>query len=241
MKLRDILDLLNQLSPFELQEPWDNSGLIVGHPEREAERIVVSLDLDASMIESQPEGTLFVVHHPLIFGKLTELDFRRYPANLIEKLIRKGQSLIAMHTNFDQTHLNRYVFTRVLGLEPEREEPYLCEGKADWSLEELQKRVREAFGLEVLRMVAPRERIGSVALCTGAGASMMDRVEAECFLTGDIKYHDAMKAMSQGLMMVDIGHWESERFFAGLMAEQLKNLPISAIIAPSKNPFTISR
>jgi putative NIF3 family GTP cyclohydrolase 1 type 2 len=144
-----------------------------------------------------------------------------------------------MHTNFAQTHLNRYVFERVLGLPPEREEPFLLEARVDWSLEELRSRLTEAFGPERFRVVAPRERIGSVALCTGAGASLMDRVEAECFLTGDIKYHDAMKAMSQGLMMVDIGHWESERFFAELMAEQLKNLPISAIIAPSKNPFTL--
>ncbi len=237
MKLQTIYDYLNELSPFELQESWDNSGLIVGHPEREVEKIVVSLDLDESMIE-EAEEVLFVVHHPLIFGKLTELDFRRYPANLIERLIRKRQSLIAMHTNFDRTHLNRYVFSHVLGLEPEREEPFLCEASVDWSLEELQARVKEAFGLERLRVVAPRERIGSVALCTGAGASMMDRVEAECFLTGDIKYHDAMKAMSQGLMMVDIGHFESERFFPEALMPQLKNLPISAIIAPSKNPFT---
>jgi len=237
MKLRDILDLLNQLSSFELQESWDNSGLVVGHPEREAERVVASLDLDASMIESQPEGTLFVVHHPLIFGKLTELDFRRYPANLIEELIRKGQSLVAMHTNFDQTHLNRYVFERVLGLVPEREEPFLLEATVDWSLAELKEHLTQAFGRENFRVVAPRERIGSVTLCTGAGASLMDRVTADCFLTGDIKYHDAMKAMSQGLMMVDIGHWESERFFAELMAEQLKNLQIPVIIAPSKNPF----
>ena len=239
MKLRDILDRLDAISPFELQEGWDNSGLIVGHPEREVEHLVVSLDLDASMIDAQPEGTLFVVHHPLIFGKLSELDFRRYPANLIEGLIRKGQSLVAMHTNFDQTHLNRYVFETVLGLTPEREEPFLLEARVDWSLEELRSRLTEAFGPGPFRVVAPRERIGSVALCTGAGVSMMDRVEAECFLTGDIKYHDAMKAMSQGLMMVDIGHWKSERFFAELMAEQLKNLPISAIIAPSKNPFAL--
>ncbi len=47
MKLRDIYDYLNELSPFELQESWDNSGLIVGHPERDVERIVVSLDLDS--------------------------------------------------------------------------------------------------------------------------------------------------------------------------------------------------
>jgi dinuclear metal center YbgI/SA1388 family protein len=237
MKLRDILDRLDAISPFELQEDWDNSGLIVGHPGREVERIAVSLDLDAGMIESQPDGTLFIVHHPLIFGKLSELDFSRYPANLIELMVRRRQSLIAMHTNFDRTHLNRYVFEKVLELSPEREEAFLLEARVDWSLEELKSRLRKAFGQDGFRMVSPRDRIGSIALCTGAGASMMDLVEAECFLTGDIKYHDAMKAMNQGLMMVDIGHWESERFFAALLMEQLKNLPISAIISPSKNPF----
>jgi putative NIF3 family GTP cyclohydrolase 1 type 2 len=65
----------------------------------------------------------------------------------------------------------------------------------------------------------------------------MDEVEADCFLTGDIKYHDAMKAISENLMMVDIGHYESERFFAEILRNELKGLDILAIIANSKNPF----
>ncbi|MDQ1325717.1 MAG: cyclohydrolase, partial [Campylobacterota bacterium] len=115
MKLQEIYDFLNKISPFELQEKWDNSGLIVGNRMREISQIVVSLDLDETMIEQAPEKTLFIVHHPLIFAKLSQLDFARYPSNLLEKLILKKQSLIAMHTNFDQTHLNRYVFEKILG------------------------------------------------------------------------------------------------------------------------------
>lgn len=68
---------------------------------------------------------------------------------------------------------------------------------------------------------------------------MIDMVDADCFLTGDIKYHDAMKAMSEDLMMVDIGHYESERFFAEVLLDELKVLPLLAIIAQSKNPFEI--
>ena len=74
-------------------------------------------------------------------------------------------------------------------------------------------------------------------MTTGAGASLIDEVNADCFLTGDIKYHDAMKALSENLMMVEIGHYESERFFAEILLEELKVLPILAIIANSKNPF----
>ncbi len=239
MKIGEIYEYLNTISPFELQEKWDNSGLIIGDMNREVDEVVLSLDIDEMMIERAKEGTLFIVHHPLIFGKLTSLNFELYPANLIEKLIQKGQSLIAMHTNFDKTHLNSYVFREVLELEIEREKPFLCEAKVNWTLVELQEKIKKAFGLNSLRIVSPKDNIGSIALCTGSGASLIDSVEADCFLTGDIKYHEAMKAMSQGLMMVDIGHWESEHFFAKLLYKLLKTLPISVIITPSKNPFTI--
>jgi putative NIF3 family GTP cyclohydrolase 1 type 2 len=46
-----------------------------------------------------------------------------------------------------------------------------------------------------------------------------------------------MKAISENLMMVDIGHYESERFFAEILRNELKGLDILAIIANSKNPF----
>ena len=239
MKLQEIYNHLDIISPFELQEKWDNSGLIVGDMRREVSQIVVSLDIDEKMIDEAGEGTLFVVHHPLIFGKLSELDFAAYPANLIEKLILKRQSLIAMHTHFDQTHLNRYVFEKVLGFELERQEPFLCYTGGEWRKEALYSHLKERLGLSCIKSVAPKEKIGSIALCTGAGASLMEEVKADCFLTGDIKYHDAMKAESLGLMMIDIGHYESERFFAEIMVEELKVLPILAIISNSKNPFHI--
>ncbi len=239
MKLKEIYSILDTISPFELQESWDNSGLILGDMDREIDRVVISLDLDDMMIEGFDEDTLFILHHPLIFGKLTSIDTSKYPANLIEKLILKRQSVIAMHTNFDKTHLNRYVFTKVLGLSPDRENDFICECDVDWTLEELSQRLEDVFGLKYIKMVNPKERIGRVALTTGAGASLMDMVDADCFLTGDIKYHDAMKALSQDLMMVDIGHWESESYFCDALSAELKNLPISAIITHSKNPFTL--
>jgi len=239
MKLQEIYHFLDTISPFELQEKWDNSGLIVGEMSREVSQIVISLDIDKAMIEEAEEGTLFVVHHPLIFGKLTQLDFAKYPSNLIEKMILKRQSLIAMHTNFDQTHLNRYVFEKVLGLKIVDEVPFVCLAKGEWNDTALLALIKEKFGLPTLRVVGKKEKITSIALTTGAGASLIDHVDADCFLTGDIKYHDAMKAMSEELMMVDIGHYESEQFFAEILYDELKVLPLLAIIAQSKNPFEI--
>jgi len=237
MKLQEVYNFLDKISPFELQEKWDNSGLIVGDMTREVSEVVVSLDIDDEMIASIKEGTLFIVHHPLIFGNLTQLDFEKYPSNLIEKMILKKQSLIAMHTNFDQTHLNKYVFEKILGFKVDEQNAFLCTTKGEWKYKALLSLIKEKLNLPTLKVIGKKEVINSIALTTGAGASLMDEVKADCFLTGDIKYHDAMKAMSENLMMVDIGHYESERFFAEIMLGELKGLDILAIIANSKNPF----
>ncbi|WP_295420211.1 Nif3-like dinuclear metal center hexameric protein [Sulfurovum sp.] len=239
MVLQEVYDFLDKVSPFELQEKWDNSGLIIGDMSREVSEIVVSLDVDDEMITEAKEGTLFVVHHPLIFSGLTQLDFAKYPSNLIEKMILKKHSLIALHTNFDQTHLNTYVFEKVLGFKLESQDPFVCTAKGEWNYKELLKLIKEKLDLPTLKVTGKKEKITSIALTTGAGASLIDEVQADCFLTGDIKYHDAMKAMSEDLMMVDIGHYESERFFAEILLNELKVLPLLAIISNSKNPFHI--
>ena len=240
MKISEIYQKLNTISPFELQEKWDNSGLLVGDMNREFEHIALGLDLDFNILEEAKENTLFIVHHPLIFSGLKQLDFSIYPANLLEIMVKKNLSLIAMHTNFDKTHLNSYVFEKVLGFKKEFEDEFICRTTGSWSKDELIKLLKEKLGLETLRVVSPKHKITSIALTTGAGASLMDEVDADCFLTGDIKYHDAMKAMSQNLMMVDIGHYESEKFFVDVMMKELKNLGILGIISQSQNPFEIS-
>ncbi|HIM93758.1 MAG TPA: Nif3-like dinuclear metal center hexameric protein [Campylobacterales bacterium] len=240
MKIEEIYQKLNEISPFELQEKWDNSGLLIGDMNREFEHIALALDLDKESLEQAKENTLFIVHHPLIFSGLKQLDFSVYPANLLEIMVKKNLSLIAMHTNFDKTHLNAYVFEKILGFKKEFQDEFICRTTGDWSKNELISLLKEKLGVERLRVVSPKNKIKSIALTTGAGASLMDEVDADCFLTGDIKYHDATKAMSQNLMMVDIGHYESEKFFVDVMMEELKNLGHLGIISQSKNPFEIS-
>jgi dinuclear metal center YbgI/SA1388 family protein len=240
MKLLDIYNKLNELSPFEFQEAWDNSGLQIGSMSDEISGVVVSLDLDEELIAKAKEGTLFITHHPLIFGKLTELNFDVYPANIIKMMMDKNLKLIAMHTNFDQTHLNAYVAEKILGLTLDNHEDYIATATVDTTLDAMAERVKKALGLEQAKMVRCEEEIKTVALCTGAGASMIGSFEADLFLTGDIKYHDAMTAKSLNLSLIDIGHFESECFFSEILAAELKDWEISVIISNSKNPFEIA-
>ena len=238
MTLGAVYDLLDALSPFALQEKWDNSGLIVGSREQEIRNIVLSIDVDETLLASLDEGTLLITHHPLIFGSLTALDFERYPANLLQTMVRKNIANIAMHTNFDQTHLNRWVAEHVLGQTAITQEGFIAYFDVDEDFDAFAETVRERFSLPHLKAVKRHDRLRRIALVTGAGGSLMRDVDADCLLTGDIKYHDAMEAASLGRSMIDIGHFESERFFPEVLAPHLKNFGLAVIISSSKNPFT---
>ncbi len=238
MKISEIYKFLNELSPFELQEPWDNSGLLLGNFSQDITKIVLSIDVDESLIDSMENDTLLITHHPIIFGGLKQLDFSKYPANLIQKMIKKNISNIAMHTNFDQTHLNEYVATEVLGYKIAEKDGFVIYLDVDEEFDEFAKNVSKVFGLSHTRCVKSSSHVKRVALTTGSGCSLIKSIDADCFLTGDVKYHDAMEAKSIKLSLIDIGHFESEHFFAQILLKYLKNLGLEAIISSSKNPFT---
>ena len=238
MKIADIYKFLNNLSPFELQESWDNSGLLLGDFNQEVKKIVLSIDVDESLIDSMDNDTLLITHHPIIFGGLKQLQFNKYPANLIQKMIKKNISNIAMHTNFDQTHLNEFVATEVLGYKIAQKDGFVAYLDVDEEFDTFAKKVSLAFGLPHARCVKSSNRVKRVALTTGSGCSLLKSINADCFLTGDVKYHDAMEAKSIKLSLIDIGHFESEHFFAQILHRHLKILGLEAIISSSKNPFT---
>ncbi|WP_373036488.1 Nif3-like dinuclear metal center hexameric protein [Sulfurimonas sp.] len=238
MKISEIYAFLDNLSPFELQESWDNSGLLLGDFNQEVKKIVLSIDVDESLIDSMDNDTLLITHHPLIFGGLKQLEFSKYPANLIQKMIQKNISNIAMHTNFDQTHLNEFVATEVLGYKIAQKDGFVAYLDVDEEFDAFAKKVSLAFGLPHARCVKSSNRVKRVALTTGSGCSLLKSIDADCFLTGDVKYHDAMEAKSIKLSLIDIGHFESEHFFAQILHRHLKILGLEAIISSSKNPFT---
>lgn len=237
MSVEEIYKILDAISPFELQESWDNSGLLVGDWKHDVKQIVLSIDIDEELLKNIDEDTLIITHHPIIFGGLKQLQFNQYPAKLLQTMLQKNISNIAMHTNFDQTHLNTYVATQVLGYEIAEKEGFVAYLEVDEDFDLFAKKIGKKLGLKHIRCIKNHERINRVALTTGSGASLMKTIKADCFLTGDIKYHDAMEAKTIGLSMIDIGHFESERYFGEVLAKDLENLGLSVIISSSKNPF----
>jgi len=238
MKISEIYEFLDNLSPFELQESWDNSGLLLGDFNQDIKKVALSIDVDEALLDSLENDTLLITHHPIIFGGLKQLEFNKYPANLIQKMIQKNISNIAMHTNFDQTHLNEYVATQILGYKISHKDGFIAYLDINEDFDIFASKVATAFSLPYAKCVKSSNFIKTAALTTGSGCSLIKSIDADCFLTGDVKYHDAMEAKSINLSLIDIGHFESERFFADILLKHLKNLGLEAIISSSKNPFT---
>ncbi|EAH7569114.1 Nif3-like dinuclear metal center hexameric protein, partial [Campylobacter jejuni] len=66
MKLSEIYNFLDQLSPFDIQESWDNSGILLGDRDSEISTVYLSLDIDENIIKEASENSLIITHHPLI-------------------------------------------------------------------------------------------------------------------------------------------------------------------------------
>ncbi len=239
MKLREVYEFLNEISPFEIQESWDNSGLQVGSLNDDIERVYLSLDVDSSLLKEVRENSLIITHHPLIFKGLKSLDANFFPSSLIKKMIKKDISLISMHTNFDKTHLNSYVAKNVLGFrDASCCEDFICYFDLNMSFDELCLHVKNSLKIENLRVSGNNKEIKRCALTTGSGGDLIGLIKADCFMSGDFKYHQAVEASENGLNLIDIGHYESESFFGECLNENLKNLPLKVIMSNSKNPFS---
>ncbi len=237
MKIKEIYNFLNSISPFETQSSWDNSGLLIGDLDQEIEKIYLSLDIDENLLEKAHSNSLFIVHHPLIFNNLKHISGKLYPQKLITRMIQKNIALIAMHTNFDLSHLNVYFTKEILGFSIRKKDDFVVYCDVDLSFSELVMYVKDKLKFEHIRVVEATRKINSIAVCTGSGGNLISNINADCFLSGDFKYHQALESYHNNLSLIDIGHYESENCFGEILSRYLQNFPIEVIISLSKNPF----
>ena len=91
-------------------------------------------------------------------------------------------------------------------------------------MENLVKKIKYELGLPYVRFVGDKNRIiKRIGLVTGGGSSFTGHAKGsvDVFLTGDLRYHEALDTLEEGGLLVDIGHLESEYLFADLMEREV--------------------
>ena len=237
MKIAEIYQILDEVAPFEVQESWDNSGLLLGNMDDEFDKIYASIDLDSNLIQKIEKNSLVITHHPLIFKGLKSLNPSIYPSNLIYEIIKKDIKLISMHTNFDKFVLNQFVASEILGYKITEIRDFLVFFEVNKIFDEFAKEIKQKLKISNLRVVKASEFIKIATLCTGSGADLLGSFKSDCFLTGDLKYHSALESLENRISLIDINHFESEAYFGQSLAKNLQKYNLNIIITNSINPF----
>lgn len=112
--LREIASVLEKIAPLSLQESYDNSGLLIGHPEDQVESALICLDVTEAVIEEaiRKKCGLIIAHHPLIFSGIKKLNGKNWVERCVIKAIQHKIALYAIHTNLDNV-LNKGVNERI--------------------------------------------------------------------------------------------------------------------------------
>lgn len=241
MTIKEVAGLLHEWAPPELAESYDNVGVLVGEPGKEAKKILVSLEVTEQVLDEAANlgANVVVSHHPLWFRNRKSLLGDDYVSRNLLKAIRYDVALIAIHTNLDNVYkgVNAKIGEK-LGLrdfqilKPKSpDNPQIGSGMIGafgeaMKEEEFLAHIKSTFLCGSVKYTkAPLvERFEKIAWCGGAGSFLIEdaaRAGADAYITSDITYHLYFDA-PESMMLIDVGHYESEQYTVELIAEYLK-------------------
>lgn len=230
VSVRDIYGFINSISPFEIQESWDNSGLCIGSMDLTVSKILTALDCTVDVAKEAAEKgvQLIVTHHPVIFRPIKRLDYE----SVVGMLALNNISVISAHTNFDSAVMNDILcealgFKTVEPLAVENGVPigYVCECE-EISAEEMGEHIKKTLGNRVVRFSKNRsgKKIRRAAVCSGSGGSFLgDALAKGCdaLITGDVKHDVFIDGYNAGIAVFDAGHFHTENIFCEYMKKAL--------------------
>ena len=245
MNTRDFIKKMDKISSIELAEEWDNCGIQIEAGDS-ISKVLVALEVNAQVVdEAKSFGVdMIVTHHPLFFGGFRSITNDVLPGKYSLELIKKGISVYSAHTNFDiMSGGNNDFIAKLIGISDVKAHGIVRTGriKKPLTLRELAKNIAKDLDIELgkVRLIGnPNQKVKKLCWCTGAGSDyIMDsfELEADVFITGDIKYHDAVTIEELGMNCLDIGHFGSEKIFTENMANMIKKHIKSVEVIVSKN------
>ena len=239
--IQSIANALEGWAPPPVAESYDNVGLLVGSLQAQTKGVLINLDMTEAVVDEAIElGVgLIVAHHPIWFGPRKRLNGEDYVSRTIIKAIKHDIGLYALHTNLDNIRdgVNRKICDK-LGL---KEMKFLQTkpGKAGEALfgsgmmgylpqpmpkSDFLSLVKETFQCGGIRYAdTHKNEIHKVAVCGGAGSFLTQSAlqqGADAFVTADITYHKFFDHERE-LLLMDIGHHESEQFTSELIRDFL--------------------
>lgn len=248
MRICDVVTALEEFAPTCLAEEWDSVGLQIGDPSRPCRIATLALDLTKKTLKESIDyqADLIITHHPLLFRPINAIRFDQTIGELIQQLCEKKISFYTAHTNLDSTEggLNDHLANTIGLKDTSYLHPLPPTIPEEWrkrrvglgrvgtlhetiSLKQLADKLQKALQPEALRIIGSIDHeVRTVAVCSGSGGSLIPRAiesGADCFVTGDVKYHQAREAEAAGMGILDVGHYATEIASVSLLQSVLSS------------------
>ena len=243
-KVKDVTQVIEGFAPLSIQEKWDNSGLCIGSPDAPVSSVLFGLDCTPELVDEAIEcgADMIVTHHPLIFSGLKKISPDDMVGEAVFKAIKAGISIYAAHTNADKVIAGvSGAMAAKLGLQNVEILSEDGEGTGlgvvgdlvePMTAQQMVEMVKDRFALKTVKASKLVDgMIARVAMCGGSGGSLIGAAKAagaRLYISGDISYHNFFT--SEGFMLMDIGHYESEIEIVDILFSLVKkNFPTFAV------------
>lgn len=225
MKVNDVLLYLSDKAPLDLKMDFDNVGLLVGDPQCEVKRILISLDITSDVIDEAIDtgSNLIISHHPVIWDPMKEVLLTNVQQRKVIKLIQNNISAICMHTNLDiVTDGVNDVLLDLLGANPDEVleltgESYGC-GRIgslndEMSLDQFLDICKTKLHTKGIRFYDAGRPVKRIAVMGGSGGNEIELCyikNCDTYVTSDIKYDQFLLAKELGINLIDADHFYTE-------------------------------
>lgn len=241
--VRDIYNFIDSIAPFNTQEEWDNSGLLVGDENANVIKIIFALDATEDVINQAVKAgaNLIITHHPVIFRPISSVN----QDSLAYKLIKNDISIICAHTNYDKAANGvNDILCNIVELENivHIENACLNVGrlKTEMNSNDFVQFIKSKLSGTV-RYNSVEKSVKKVAVCSGSGSDYLPlakELNCDALLSGDGSHHDFLDANEMGISLICAGHFETEI----IAIEPLKNIiekefNVDCVLATQSSPI----
>lgn len=268
VRVAEVIAALERRYPPAWAEQWDRVGLILGEPDAPVRRVWCVVDVvPESVAEAVDAGAdMIIAHHPLLLRGVSTVAPTTYQGRIVHQLIRAGVALYAAHTNADVANpgVSDALATR-LGLTDLRPLVPAAPGSpaatvagqgsgrigtlpVPLTLAELTRHAAAVLPPTAWGVRAagdPKRTVTTVAVCGGAGGSLLDAANAagvDAYLTADLRHHPVSEqASGAGPALLDAAHWATERPWLDDLAAHLRtDLAVEATASDlDTDPWTL--
>lgn len=215
--------------PPQLAQEWDTVGLVTGRRADVVTRVAFAVDITEATVDwAVGEGAqLLFAHHPLYLRRTSNVDGDSPKGSLVHRAIRHGLAIHVAHTNADVARpgvsdaIARSLGVRdVVPIRALAEDERMGLGRVGrlaepCDLRMFVQRVFEVLSSSGIRWAGdPSRQIETVAICGGAGDDLLEEVDADVYVTSDLRHHVALEYLaSKRAALIDVPHAAAEAMF----------------------------